>query len=81
MIHLRVDQIIESFLTFSDEYLLENYGRGNENIRWCMLPLRLEPFNKRTCITLPKKDEYKDIVDLKYRMRVTDTLNNFMHFN
>ena len=27
-----------------------------------------------------KKDEYKDIVDLKYRMKLTDTEINFIFF-
>ena len=41
------DQISESYLVFSDEYLLEKLRNRNTNIRWWVLFIRLGLFNAR----------------------------------
>ena len=40
------DQIFNEYLYFSEEYLLEKYGK-EKDIRWCILFIRLRLFNAR----------------------------------
>ena len=48
------DQIFQSYLNFTDEYLLEKYGTEID-IRWCVLFIRLRLFNARRYRVFLKK--------------------------
>ena len=73
------DQIFQSYLNFTDEYLLEKYGteiKTSDGVYFS----DLDYSTREQIVKCLKKDEYKDIVDLKYRMKLTDTEINFILF-
>ena len=74
------DQIFESYLTFSDEYLLEIYGTEIQTSDDVYYLSDLDYSAREDIVKCLKKDEYKDIVDLKYRVKLTDNELNFMLF-
>ena len=74
------DQIFESYLTFSDEYLLEIYGTEIKTSDDVYYLSDLDYSAREDVVKCLKKDEYKDIVDLKYRVKLTDNELNFMLF-
>ena len=75
------DQILQNYLSFSDEYLLKKYGKEikiGEDIYY----LSDLDYNIRdTIISKLKDNNYTDIVDLKHRMKLTDTEINFILFD
>ena len=74
------DQIFQSYLNFTDEYLLENYGTEIKTSDGVYYISDLDYSTREDIVKCLKKDEYKDIVDLKYRMKLTDTEINFILF-
>ena len=74
------DQIFQSYLNFTDEYLLEKYGTEIKTSDGVYYLSDLEYSTREDIVKCLKKDEYKDIVDLKYRMKLTDTEINFILF-
>ena len=74
------DQIFESYLTFSDEHLLEKYGTEIQTSDGVYYLSDFEYSTREDIVKCLKKDEYKDSVDLKYRMKLTDTELNFLLF-
>ena len=74
------DQIFNEYLYFSDEYLLEKYGTEIKTSDGVYYLSDLEYSTREDIVKCLKKDEYKDIVDLKYRMKLTDTEINFILF-
>ena len=74
------DQIFESYLTFSEEYLLEKYGKEIQTSDGVCYLSDLDYSTREDIVKCLKKDEYKDIVDLKYRMKLTNTEINFILF-
>ena len=74
------DQIFQSYLNVTDEYLLEKYGTEMKTSDGVYCLSDLDYSTREDIVKCLKKDEYKDIVDLKYRMKLTDTENNFILF-
>ena len=72
------DKIFESYLNFSDKYLLEKYGKEIQTSDGVYYLSDLDYSTREDIMKCSKKDEYKDIVDLKYRMKLTDTELNFI---
>ena len=67
------DQIFNEYLYFSDEYLLEKYGKEIKTSDSVYYLSDLDYSTREDIVYSLKIDEYKDIVDLKYRMKLTDT--------
>ena len=74
------DQIFNEYLYFSDEYLLEKYGKEIKTSDGVYYLSDLDYSKREDIVYSLKIDEYKDIVDLKYRMKLTDTEINFILF-
>ena len=74
------DQIFQSYLTFTDEYLLEKYGTEIKTSDGVYYSSDLDYSTREDILKCLKIDEYKDIVDLKFRMKLTDTENTFILF-
>ena len=74
------DQIFNEYLYFKDEYLLEKYGKEIQTSDGVYYLSDLEYSTREDIVYSLKIDEYKDIVDLKYRMKLTDTEINFILF-
>ena len=74
------DQIFNEYLYFSDEYLLGKYGKEIKTSDGVYYLSDLDYSTREDVVYSLKKDEYKDIVDLKYRMKLTDTEINFILF-
>ena len=74
------DQIFDEYLYFSDEYLLEKYGTEIKTSDGVYYLSDLDYSTREDIVYSLKIDEYKDIVDLKYRMKLTDTEINFILF-
>ena len=74
------DQIFNEYLYFSDEYLLEKYGTEIKTSDGVYYLSDLDYSTREDIVKCLKKDEYKDIVDLKYRKKLTDTEINFILF-
>ena len=74
------DQIFNEYLYFSDEYLLEKYGTEIKTSDGVYYLSDLDYSTREDIVKCLKIDEYKDIVDLKYRMKLTDTEINFILF-
>ena len=74
------DQIFNEYLYFSDEYLLEKYGKEIKTSDGVYYLSDLDYSTREDILKCLKIDEYKDIVDLKYRMKLTDTEISFILF-
>ena len=74
------DQIFNEYLYFSEEYLLEKYGTEIKTSDGVYYLSDLDYSTREDIVYSLKVDEYKDIVDLKYRMKLTDTEINFIIF-
>ena len=74
------DQIFNEYLYFSDEYLLEKYGKEIKTSDGVFYLSDLDYSTREDIVYSLKIDEYKDSVDFKYRMKLTDTENNFIFF-
>ena len=75
------DQIFQSYLTFSNQYLLEKYGTEIKTSDGVYYLSDLDYSTRKDIVKCLKKDEYKDIVDLKYRMKLTTSEINFILFD
>ena len=73
-------QIFEFYLTFSDEYLLEKYGKEIQTSDGVYYLSDLDYSTRQTVLKKLKEDQYKDTIDLKYRNKITDTELNFILF-
>ena len=74
------NQIFNECLYFSDKYLLEKYGTEIKTSDGVYYLSDLDYSTREEIVYSLKIDEYKDIVDLKYRMKPTDTEINFIFF-
>ena len=74
------DQIFNEYLYFSNEYLLEKYGKEIKTSDGVYYLSDLDYSTREDIVYSLKIDEYLDIVDLKYRMKLTDTEINFILF-
>ena len=72
------DQAFANFLTFSETYLLEKYGKTIPTSDGEYYLSDLEYSTKQSILESLKKDSYKDLVDMKHRMKVTPTEINFI---
>ena len=68
------------FPFFSDEYLLEKYGTEIQPSDGVYYLSDLDYSTRQTVLNCLKTDQYKDIVDLENRMKLTDTELNFILF-
>ena len=75
------DQIFQSYLNFTDEYLLEKYGTEIKTSDGVYYLSDLDYSAREDIVKCLKIDEYNDIVDLKYRMKLIDTEINFILFD
>ena len=75
------DQIFQSYLTFSNQYLLEKYGTEIKTSDGVYYLSDLDYSTREDIVKCLKKDEYKDIVDLRYRMKLTTSEINFILFD
>ena len=74
------DQIFNEYLYFSDEYLLEKYGKEIKTSDGVYYLSDLDYSTREDILKCLKIDEYKDIVDLKYRMKLSESEINFKLF-
>ena len=74
------DQVWVDFLTFTDEYLLEKYGTEITTQEGVYLLSDLKYSTRSQVVEALKKDKYKDIVDLKHRMKLTQHEINYILF-
>ena len=74
------DQIFQSYLNFTEEYLLEKYGTEIKTSDGVYHLSDLDYSTREDILKCLKIDEYKDIVDLENRMKLTDTEINFILF-
>ena len=74
------DQIFNEYLYFSNEYLLEKNGKEIKTSDGVYYLSDLDYSTREDIVCSLKIDQYKDIVDLKYRMKLTDTEINFILF-
>ena len=74
------DQIFNEYLYFSDEYLLEKYGKEIQTSDGVYYSSDLDYSTREDIVYSLKIDEYKDIVDLQHRMKLTDTEIKFILF-
>ena len=74
------DQIFNEYLDFNDKYLMEKYGTEIKTSDGVYYLSDLDYSTREDIVYSLKIDEYKDIVDVKYRMKLTDTENNFILF-
>ena len=75
-----IDQKFQSYLNFTDEYLHEKYGTGIQTSDGVYYLSDLDYSTREDILKCLKTDEYKGIVDLKYRLKLTDTEINFILF-
>ena len=74
------DQMFNEYFYFSDEYLLEKYGKEIKTSDGVYYLSDLDYSTREDIVYSLKIDEYKDIVDSKYRIKLTDTEINFILF-
>ena len=67
------DQAFAIYLTFSETYLLEKYGKTTPTSDGEYYRSDLEYSTEQSILESLKKDSYKDIVDMKHRMKLTPT--------
>ena len=72
------DQVFEKYLTFSEAYLLEKYGKTIPTSDGEYYLSDLEYSTRETILKSLKKDSYIDIVDMRHRMKLTPTEINFV---
>ena len=72
------DRIFNEYLTLTNQYLLEKYGTEIQTSDGVYYLSEFDYSTRQTVLNSLKKDQYKDIVDLKYRIKLTTTELNFM---
>ena len=74
------DQIFHDYLTITDEYLLKKCGKEIQTSNGVYYSSDVHSSTRQIVLNSLKKDQYKVIVDLKYRMKLTDTELRFILF-
>ena len=72
------DQAFANYLTFSESYLKEKYGKTIPTSDGEYYLSDLEYSTRQSILESLKKDSYKDLVDMKHRMKLTPTEINFI---
>ena len=75
------DQAFEQYLTFSETYLLEKYGKTIPTSDGEYFLSDLEYSTRQSILESLKKYSYKDLVDMKHRMKLTPTEINFILYD
>ena len=70
------DQAFANYLTFSETHLLEKYGKTILTSDGEYYLSDLEYSTRQSILDSLKKDSYKDLVDMKHRMKLTPTEKN-----
>ena len=71
------DQAFANYLTFSESYLKEKYGKTIPTSDGEYYLSDLEYSTRQSILDSLKKDNFKDLVDMKHRMKLTPTEINF----
>ena len=74
------DQIFHECLTFTNQYLLEKYGTEKQTSNGVYYSSDSDYSTRQTVLNTLKKDQYKNIVDFKNRMKLTTSEINFILF-
>ena len=75
------DQAFANYLTFSETYLKEKYGKTIPTSDGEYYLSDLEYSTRQSILESLKKDSYKDLVDMKHRMKLTPTEINFILYD
>ena len=75
------DQAFANYLTFSESYLKEKYGKTIPTSDGEFYLSDLEYSTRQSILESLKKDSYKDLVDMKHRMKLTPTEINFILYD
>ena len=75
------DQAFANYLTFSESYLKEKYGKTIPTSDGEYYLSDLEYSTRQSILESLKKDSYKDLVDMKHRMKLTQTEINFILYD
>ena len=75
------DQAFVNYLTFSESYLKEKYGKTIPTSDGEYYLSDLEYSTRQSILDSLKKDSYKDLVDMKHRMKLTPTEINFILYD
>ena len=75
------DQAFANYLTFSESYLKEKYGKTIPTSDGEYYLSDLEYSTRQSILESLKKDSYKDLVDMKHRMKLTPTEINFILYD
>ena len=75
------DQAFANYLTFSESYLKEKYGKTIPTSDGEYYLSDLEYSTRQSILESLKKDPYKDLVDMKHRMKLTPTEINFILYD
>ena len=74
-------QAFANYLTFSESYLKEKYGKTIPTSDGEYYLSDLEYSTRQSILESLKKDSYKDLVDMKHRMKLTPTEINFILYD
>ena len=74
-------QAFANYLTFSETYLKEKYGKTIPTSDGEYYLSDLEYSTRQSILESLKKDSYKDLVDMKHRMKLTPTEINFILYD
>ena len=75
------DQAFANYLTFSETYLLGKYGKTIPTSDGEYYLSELEYSTRQSILESLKKDNFKDLVDMKHRMKLTPTEINFILYD
>ena len=75
------DQAFANYLTFSETYLKEKYGKTIPTSDGEHYLSDLEYSTRQSILESLKNDSYKDLVDMKHRMKLTPTEINFILYD
>ena len=75
------DQVFANYLTFSETYLLEKFGKTIPTSDGEYYLSDLEYSTRQSILESLKKDSNKDLVDMKHRMKLTPTEINFILYD
>ena len=75
------DQAFANYLTFSETYLKEKYGKTIPTSDGEYYLSDLEYSTRQSILESLKKDSYKDLVDMNHRMKITPTELNFILYD
>ena len=75
------DQAFEQYLTFSEAHLLEKYGKTIPTSDGEYYLSDLEYSIRQSILESLKKDSYKDLVDMKHRLKLTPMEINFILYD